>query len=107
MTRGITYSPRWGECRVYVTVNPEHGPPREVWIDVDHKQGSVLVGIGHALARVMSHALQGGTSAADIAHGLIGTDGGPADVADCDGVTRAESLPDLVGQVLAAHLAAG
>lgn len=106
MTRSTIYSPRWGGCTVYVTVNPDRGPPREIWVDVNHKQGSVLVGIGHALARVMSLALQSGAPAEVLAHGLVGTEGGPGVVTDCEGIDQAESLPDLVGQVLAVHLAA-
>lgn len=106
MVRGITYAPKWGECHVYIRINPEHGAPREVWVDVNHKEGSVLVGIGHALARILSLALQSGTPADVLSRALVGTTGGEGKVKHCNGVMWAESLPDLVGQVIAAHLAA-
>jgi len=105
--RGITYSPKLAGTRVYITINPEApAAPLEVWIDVEHREGSVLVGIGHALARVASLALQAGTPPAQIVKAWRGVTGQPGAVEDCDGIESAESLPDLVAQVLAAHLEA-
>lgn len=106
--RGVRYAPRLGACCVYVTSNRVSASDdriAEVWIDVEHKEGSVLVGVGHALARLASLALQAGTPIGTVVHALLGVTGGPAEVTDCDGIDRAESVPDLVAQVLA--LAAG
>ena len=104
MRRGVTYSPKLGQTRIYVTVNPElPSPPLEIWIDVEHKEGSILVGIGHALARSASLALQAGTPVKDIVKAWLDTEGQPGPVFDCDGVTEAKSLPDLVAQILVIH----
>lgn len=108
----MTYAPKIvgpdGEHRVHVAVSRVRpgGEVVEVWVDVVHKEGAPLRGFAHALARASSHALQYGTPLAVIVRSLLGTDGGPAgDVIDCDGVTRASSIPDLVGQVFALALA--
>lgn len=110
--RGITYSPRLAGTRVYITINPATqppdlpAPPLELFVDVEHKEGSVLVGIGHALARGASLALQAGTPPAQLVRAWRGITGQPGAVEDCEGIESAESLPDLVAQVLAAHLEA-
>jgi hypothetical protein len=91
-----------GEHRVYVEVGSVGGRIVEVWIDVAHREGSVLRGWGHALARVASQALQHGMPIDVLIRSLVGSDGGPGGaVLDCAGVTKAESIPDLVGRVLA------
>lgn len=103
--RGITYSPRLGAMRVHITINPEApAPPLEIFIDVRHQEGAPLVGIGHALARGASLALQAGTPPAAIIRAWRGIAGQPGAVEDCDGVDAAESLPDLVAAVLEQHM---
>lgn len=103
--RGIIYSPKLGGMRVHIRVNPEPpAAPTEIFIDVDYGEGSVLVGVGHALARVASLALQAGTPVAEVIRAWRGVAGQPGAVTDADGITWAESLPDLVAQVLEKHL---
>lgn len=103
--RGVIYSPRLGDMRVHVTINPElPAAPREIFIDVNHREGSVLVGLGHALARVASLALQAGTPVGEVIRAWRGVAGQPGEVTDADGITWAESLPDLVAQVLEQHI---
>lgn len=106
--RGVTYSPTHCGVRVHVTVNPEPpAAPLELFIDVAHREGSVLVGLGHALARVASLALQAGTPVKAIVRAWRGVGGHPGAVADAEGVTWVESLPDLVAQVLERHAEQG
>lgn len=103
--RGIIYSPRLGSMRVHVTINPEPpAAPLEVFVDVDYGEGSVLVGLGHSLARVASLALQAGTPIGEVIRAWRSVAGQPGDVTDADGIARAESLPDLVAQVLEQHM---
>lgn len=91
-----------GGHRVYVEVGRVDGQIVEVWIDVAHREGSVLRGFGHALARVASHALQHGMPLDVLVRSLLGSDGGPGGtVIDCAEVTEASSVPDLVGRLLA------
>lgn len=91
-----------GGHRVYVEVGRVDGRVVEVWIDVAHREGSVLRGFGHALARVASQALQHGMPLDVLVRSLLGSDGGPSGVVvDCDEVTEALSVPDLVGRLLA------
>jgi hypothetical protein len=103
LRRSVTYAPKLGAHRVHVTVGrvTESGAIVEMWIHL-HKTRAPLRGFGHALARLASLALQNGVPLATVVRALVGTDGGPrGNVADApDGVTSAESVPDLVGQIL-------
>lgn len=72
----------------------------EVFIDLDHREGAPLVGFCHALARLVSLALQAGTPLADIVRALRGVAGMPGRVVGLDGVEEAQSIPDLVSHVL-------
>lgn len=102
-----TISPRIvgpeGSHRVHITMGRASlaAPISEVWIDM-HKEGSVLRGFAHALARLASLALQHGVPLAVVVHALRGTDGGPSGAVEDgpEGVTEADSVPDLVGRVL-------
>ena len=103
----VTLSPRIvgpdGSHRIHVTLGRPtlDGPIREAWIDVDHREGSVLRGCMHALARTISLGLQAGVPVGTFVRALRGTDGGPGGaVEDCEGVTEASSVPDLVGRIL-------
>lgn len=90
-----------GGVRVRVTVNSLADAPVEVFVDVDHREGSHLREQGHAFARLASRCLRAGWSVADIVADMRGVTGGPeGSVHGCEGVAYATSLPDLVAQVL-------
>jgi ribonucleoside-diphosphate reductase alpha chain len=95
-----TCAPRLAGHRVHVSIGRyADGSPGEVWIDM-HADGAPLRGMAHALARLASIALQEGVSVASVAHALRGHCGLQGVVEDCDGITEALSVPDLVGQIL-------
>ena len=103
-----TYGPKIvgpdGQHRVHVALGRERegGEVVEVWVDVVHREGAPLRGFAHALARVASQALQHGMPYPVLVRSLLGTDGGPEGaVVDCEGISEATSIPDLVGRVLA------
>lgn len=97
-----------GGVLVRVGVNSLDGAPVEVFVDVDNREGSHLREQGHAYARLASRALRGGADVADVVDDMRGVTGGPeGEVWGCEGVARATSLPDLVGQVLALAAAEG
>lgn len=99
LRRHIVFAPVLGEQRVHVTVDIEAGKPVGVWLD-QNKVGSYGRETHHALARVASLALGAGVAVDLVADALLGTEGGPCgDVTDCDGITTATSVADLVGQI--------
>lgn len=95
-----TQSARLGATSIDVSVSRVGGRIIELFIDVAHREGAPLVGLGHAIARLASLALQAGTPLEAVIRALAGTSGGPADVTDAEGIARAESIPDLVAQIL-------
>jgi len=96
----FTQSARLGSTSLDVSVSRVEGRVVEVFVDVNHKEGAPLVGIGHAIARLASLALQAGTPIEAVIRALAGTGGGAGEVQGVDGVERAESLFDLVAKLL-------
>ncbi len=99
-----TFAPRLVGHRVHVSLGrfPD-GRVGEVWLDI-HKEGAPLQGMVHALAKLASTCLQAGVSVGEVAHALRGIAAEPSGVVeDCDGITEAASVPDLIGQILEVH----
>ena len=104
-----TFAPRIvgpdGKHRVHITLGRASptAPISEVWLDM-HKEGSVLRGFAHALARLASLSLQAGIPLATVARALRGTEGGTSGTVEDgpEGVEQADSVPDLVGRMLEA-----
>jgi len=95
-----TQSARLGATSVDVSVSRVGGRIVELFVDVAHREGAPMVGIGHAIARLGSLALQHGTPVEAVIRALAGTTGGAAEVTEAEGIARAESIPDLVAQLL-------
>jgi len=98
--RSSIRSARLGATSIDVSVSRSSGKIVELFLDVNHREGAPLVGFGHALARLGSLALQHGTPTSEVIRALAGTTGGAAEVTEVEGVERAESIPDLVAQLL-------
>lgn len=89
-----------GPHSITVSTSMIGGRVVEVFIDLDHREGAPLVGFCHALARLVSLALQAGTPIADVVRALRGVAGMPGPVVGLEGVGEAQSIPDLVSHIL-------
>lgn len=93
-----------GHAMSHVSLSPRAASKRivEVFVDVDLSEGTHLVEQGHLIGRLVSHALRGGARLDDIIGDLRSTAGGPEGIVEDgpNGVTEANSLADLVGQIL-------
>lgn len=96
----VTLAPILAGARVHIGLTYEDDRVVDIRID-QHRVGSYGREVHTALASLASLALRHGARAHDVAELLRGTEGGPdGRVEDCDGVTSALSVADLVGQIL-------
>lgn len=89
-----------GQTDVHVTLSCWNGEPKEVFIDLDYREGSPVREMLRALSICASRALQSGVRLPDILKDWRRINGQPGVVTECDGVVFAQSIPDLAAQML-------
>lgn len=89
-----------GQTDVHVSLSSWGGEPKEVFIDIDYREGSPVREMLRALSIGASRALQQGVRLPDILKDWRRINGQPGVVTECDGVVFAQSIPDLAAQML-------
>jgi len=89
-----------GATDVHVSLSCWGGAPREVFIDLDYREGSPVREMLRALSIGASRALQSGVKLTDILKDWRRINGQPGVVTECEGITFAQSVPDLAAQML-------
>ncbi len=101
---GVTHKFHIGDLEGYITVNllPASGLPGEVFLHVN-RVGSIERGLAHALAIMISVALQHGVPLDKIVDKLKGMSFEPAGVTKNKSIPMVRSLADYVGRWLEAN----
>lgn len=99
--RHTTFKARVNGQKIWVTIGKyDDGTLGEVFVDMA-KAGSFVRGMMNCFARLFSFALQYGVPLDVLVSSFRNVDFEPCgDVTDCDGITKATSIPDFVVQLL-------